>query len=207
MHLHVLRHTEYPLLRVIFRLCLAHPGIIPLAVHLALAEHHCLPGPNSNDGAAPAFLGLEATGYHKSTQEIHLPAAFSMIYALHRYKSIFKCNLDICHDLYSNMVLLGGITMFPEGIDVTLTSMKVNIVLLLNRNSILTSLSTFQNLWFSKQEYDKSGPGIVHRSFDLGRCITPDKLCDKKHKDNKYHKKHYNKKDQEKGKDKNKDKE
>lgn len=30
--------------------------------------------------------------------------------------------------------------------------------------SILASLSTFQNLWISKQEYDESGPGIVHRS-------------------------------------------
>ena len=29
--------------------------------------------------------------------------------------------------------------------------------------SILASLSTFQNLWCSKQEYDESGPGIVHR--------------------------------------------
>lgn len=28
----------------------------------------------------------------------------------------------------------------------------------------IASLSTFQNLWCSKQEYDESGPGIVHRS-------------------------------------------
>ena len=29
--------------------------------------------------------------------------------------------------------------------------------------SILSSLSTFQQMWISKQEYDESGPGIVHR--------------------------------------------
>ena len=29
--------------------------------------------------------------------------------------------------------------------------------------SILSSLSTFQSMWISKQEYDESGPGIVHR--------------------------------------------
>ncbi|PIO66849.1 hypothetical protein TELCIR_11422 [Teladorsagia circumcincta] len=29
--------------------------------------------------------------------------------------------------------------------------------------SILASLSTFQQLWISKQEYDESGPSIVHR--------------------------------------------
>ena len=33
--------------------------------------------------------------------------------------------------------------------------------------SILASLSTFQNAWCSKQEYDESGPAIVHRS----KCI------------------------------------
>ena len=31
--------------------------------------------------------------------------------------------------------------------------------------SILSSLSTFGNMWCSKQEYDESGPGIVHRSM------------------------------------------
>jgi actin len=29
--------------------------------------------------------------------------------------------------------------------------------------SILTSLSTFQGMWISKEEYDESGPDIVHR--------------------------------------------
>ena len=38
--------------------------------------------------------------------------------------------------------------------------------------SVLASLSTFQNLWCSKQEYDESGPCIVHRSTCLP-CISP----------------------------------
>jgi actin len=29
--------------------------------------------------------------------------------------------------------------------------------------SILASLSTFQQMWISKSEYDESGPSIVHR--------------------------------------------
>lgn len=29
--------------------------------------------------------------------------------------------------------------------------------------SILASLSTFQQMWISKEEYDESGPSIVHR--------------------------------------------
>lgn len=38
--------------------------------------------------------------------------------------------------------------------------------------SILASLSTFQNLWCSKQEYDESGPGIVHRSASFSIVYT-----------------------------------
>ena len=30
-----------------------------------------------------------------------------------RYNSIFKCDLDIRRDLYGNVVLSGGTTMFP----------------------------------------------------------------------------------------------
>lgn len=49
--------------------------------------------------------------------------------------------------------------------------MKATIVAPPERNysawiggSILASLSTFRNLWYSKKEYDESGPGIIHRS-------------------------------------------
>merc|ERR1712008_387483 len=53
------------------------------------------------------------------------------------YNSIMKCDVDIRKDLYANTVLSGGTT--------------------------LASLSTFQQMWISKQEYDESGPSIVHR--------------------------------------------
>ncbi|KAF7367541.1 hypothetical protein MSAN_00817200 [Mycena sanguinolenta] len=109
----------------------------------------------------PAFLGLEAAGIHETT-----------------FNSIFKCDLDIRRDLYGNVVLSGGTTMFPGIADrmqkeltaLSPASMKVKIVAPPERKysvwiggSILASLSTFQNLWCSKQEYDESGPGIVHR--------------------------------------------
>jgi len=32
-----------------------------------------------------------------------------------------------------------------------------------NGGSILSSLSTFQQMWISKEEYDEAGPSIVHR--------------------------------------------
>jgi len=50
------------------------------------------------------------------------------------------------------------------------SSMKVKIVAPPERKysvwiggSILASLSTFQQMWISKQEYDESGPSIVYR--------------------------------------------
>ncbi|KAJ6544203.1 actin 1 [Mycena capillaripes] len=109
----------------------------------------------------PAFLGLEAAGIHETT-----------------FNSIFKCDLDIRRDLYGNVVLSGGTTMLPgianrmqkELTSLSPASMKVKIVAPPERKysvwiggSILASLSTFQNLWCSKQEYNESGPGIVHR--------------------------------------------
>lgn len=109
----------------------------------------------------PSFLGLESAGIHETT-----------------CNSIFKCDPDIRRCLYGNVVLCGGTTMFPGIADrmqkeLTLlspSSMKVKIVAPPERKysvwiggSIVASLSTFRNLCCSKQEYDDSGPGIVHR--------------------------------------------
>ncbi|KAJ1726012.1 actin [Coemansia biformis] len=109
----------------------------------------------------PAHLDMEAAGIHEMT-----------------YNSIFKCDLDTRRELYGNIVLSGGSTMFPGIADrmqkevtaLAPSSMKVKIIAPPERKysvwiggSILASLSTFQNLWVSKQEYDESGPGVVHR--------------------------------------------
>jgi len=89
-----------------------------------------------------------------------------------------KCDLDIRKDLYANIVLSGGTTMFPgisERMHKEITALapaaiKVKIVAPPERKysvwiggSILASLSTFQSMWISKEEYDESGPSIVHR--------------------------------------------
>ncbi|KAJ1508753.1 centractin- actin- protein of the dynactin complex [Coelomomyces lativittatus] len=109
----------------------------------------------------PSFIGLEAAGIHETT-----------------YTSIMKCDVDIRRDLYGNIVMSGGTTMYPgiaERMQKEITalapsSMKVKIVAPPERKysvwiggSILASLSTFQQMWMSKQEYDESGPSIVHR--------------------------------------------
>ncbi|KAG9120097.1 actin [Ceratobasidium sp. 392] len=109
----------------------------------------------------PSFLGKESSGVHDLT-----------------FNSIMRCDLDVRRDLFGNVVLSGGTTMYPGIADrmqkeltaLAPSSMKVKIVAPPERKysvwiggSILASLSTFQNLWCSKQEYDEAGPGIVHR--------------------------------------------
>ena len=109
----------------------------------------------------PNLIGLEETGVHEKT-----------------YESIMKCDVDIRKDLYLNVVLSGGTTMF-EGIAERLNkelvalapaAMKIKITAPPERKysvwiggSILASLNTFQQMWISKEEYDESGPTIVHR--------------------------------------------
>jgi actin beta/gamma 1 len=109
----------------------------------------------------PSFIGREANGIHECT-----------------FQTIMKCDLDIRKDLYANIVLSGGTTMFPgiaermtkELVALAPSSMKVKIVAPPERKysvwiggSILASLSTFQSMWISKEEFDESGPSIVHR--------------------------------------------
>ncbi len=109
----------------------------------------------------PSFLGMENAGIHESV-----------------YSSIQKCDIDIRKDLLGNVVLSGGSSMFPGITDrmnkemsaLAPATMKVKIIAPPERKysvwiggSILASLSTFQQMWISKQEYDESGPGIVHR--------------------------------------------
>ena len=43
--------------------------------------------------------------------------------------------------------------------------------------SILASLSTFQQMWISKQEYDESGPSIVHRKCFSMDCEQMRSIC------------------------------
>ena len=109
----------------------------------------------------PGMIGLEAVGIHETT-----------------FNSIKICDVDIRKDLYGNIVLSGGTTMYnglPERMQKEISNLapstiKVKVVAPPERKysvwiggSILASLSTFQQMWISKQEYDESGPAIVHR--------------------------------------------
>jgi len=109
----------------------------------------------------PSFIGKEAAGVHDTL-----------------FATIMKCDVDIRKDLYANIVLSGGTTMFTniaerltkEVTALAPSTMKIKVVAPPERKysvwiggSILASLSTFQQMWISKNEYDEAGPSIVHR--------------------------------------------
>ncbi|XP_071079552.1 uncharacterized protein [Haliotis cracherodii] len=109
----------------------------------------------------PSFMGMESAGVHEMLNN-----------------SVMNCDIDIRKDLYSNVVLSGGSTMYPgladrmvkELTNIVPSTIKVKVISPPERKysvwiggSILASLSTFQQMWISKQEYDECGPSIVHR--------------------------------------------
>lgn len=109
----------------------------------------------------PMIAGRELPGLHQSI-----------------YRCIQDCDIDLRKDLLKNIVLSGGNTMFPgiaERLESELKALapqKINVKVIANPQrrylvwmgaSILTRLSSFQNLLITKAEYDSVGPAIVHR--------------------------------------------
>eukprot|EP01147_Barroeca_monosierra_P006045 gene6044-9144_t len=111
----------------------------------------------------PSFFGIEVPGIHE-----------------HTYSSIMRCDADIHKELYGNIILSGGSTMFPgiagrmqaEIITRAPSSMKVNVIALPDRHysawiggAILASCSTFKETCISKAEYDEFGSSIVNCNY------------------------------------------
>ncbi|CAH8265655.1 unnamed protein product [Arabidopsis lyrata] len=109
----------------------------------------------------PSLVGMESSGIHEMT-----------------YKSIMKCDVDIRKDLYGNIVMSGGTTMFPgiaqrmckEISALAPANMKIKVVIPPGRKysawiggSILASLSSFEQKWITKAEYEETGAAIVHK--------------------------------------------
>ncbi|KAI7866342.1 actin family [Spinellus fusiger] len=109
----------------------------------------------------PRMVDIESKGIHELIND-----------------SILNCNMDVHKDLYSNILLSGGNTMYTgmadrvkkELTNLANSGIKVNIIAPPYRNhsvwiggSMLASLSTFQSMWIAREEYNEFGPSIVHR--------------------------------------------
>ena len=109
----------------------------------------------------PSLLGVDSVGISQTI-----------------YNSIVKCDLDIQHELFANIVFSGGNTLYPcitervqrevEGLAEPQT--RVNVYAPDNRKylvwsggSILASLSVFQQMWVTKEEYEETGPSIISK--------------------------------------------
>lgn len=99
---------------------------------------------------------------------------------VHKYcfDSVMKCDNDVRKDLFANIILSGGSTLFEamgerlwqEIHALTPSNGRIKVLAPPERlysvwlgGSILASLSTFQTMWITKQEYDENGPNIIHR--------------------------------------------
>ena len=109
----------------------------------------------------PNLIGKNQRGLHEMT-----------------LNSILECDKDIHRDLYGNVVLAGGSTMFPgiaERLEKELQSVvgntkEVKVIAPPERKysvwiggSILSSLSTSDDMWITHDEYLEYGPKIVDR--------------------------------------------
>ncbi|KAL3738493.1 hypothetical protein ACJRO7_019943 [Eucalyptus globulus] len=109
----------------------------------------------------PALVQMSAPGIHEIT-----------------HASISKCNADIQKDLFRNMVLSGGSSVFPgmaerfskEIAHLAPSSAEIKVEAFPERKyavwiggSIVASLSSFQQMWMwiSKAEFDEFGPSIA----------------------------------------------
>ncbi|NWZ23049.1 ACT1 protein, partial [Asarcornis scutulata] len=109
----------------------------------------------------PANIGIEAPGVHK------------MI-----FNSVMKCDIDVRRNLYANVLLSGGSTLFP-GLEERIlremhlqvpSGMFVRIVAPPERKysvwigaSVLTCLTSFKQMWVTVSDYKDFGAAVIHR--------------------------------------------
>lgn len=109
----------------------------------------------------PQLLGKEQRGVHQMV-----------------YDAVMQCDLDLRRALFGSVVLSGGTTMLPglverltkELVEMLPPSQRVRVVAIPERKysvwiggSTLASLTTFQQQWITRTEYDEIGPRIIHQ--------------------------------------------
>ena len=107
------------------------------------------------------MIGRELSGMHELT-----------------YKSIRACDIDVRKDLYENLVMSGGSTMYegiPERLEMEVQGLapaKMNVKMhapderyysVWIGGAILSNLNSFESMWITKADYEESGETIVHR--------------------------------------------
>jgi len=145
-----------------------------------------LPDGNSIELAAERYLvpelllqpNLGDEGIKAASYSDELKGSAGLVHMV--CESIHRCDPDIRRDLFSNISLTGGSSLFPAMNDrlynelaLKVSQQKVKVIapqLSAERRfsawiggSILASLGTFHQLWMSKKEYEESGAVLVEK--------------------------------------------
>ena len=96
------------------------------------------------------------------------------------FQSINCCDIDLRRDLYNNTIITGWPTLFPGLHERLMTELRIlapttrvkavtlppsdRLFAVWIGGSLLASLSSFQNLWITKKDYEESGAQIIHKN-------------------------------------------
>lgn len=115
------------------------------------------------------FVGVDQDGIHKLV-----------------HNAIMKCDVDIRKELWANIILAGANTLFPTiehrmskdiyalapyGSAIKIIAPPERKYSVWIGGSVLASLSSFEEMWVTKQEYDEYGPSIVHRKCGSSSAV------------------------------------
>jgi len=105
------------------------------------------------------------------------------------FDAIMACDIDVRKDMIENIVVTGGSSLFPglkERVEKEVNDMladagiklKANVITPENRQyavwigcSRLASLPEFQRSWIEREEYEREGPAVIHRTVRIGAII------------------------------------
>ena len=139
-----------------------------------LEKKYDLPDGTTINVNSPRFMAPECLFYPdliRETDETH---------GIHKlaYKTVLALDIGIRNEMFQTIILAGGSSLFKglpkrlkteiealcgrsNGIDVLAPADRQNSPWV--GGSIMTSLSSFNNSWITKEEYQENGPSIVHR--------------------------------------------
>jgi actin-related protein len=121
---------------------------------------------------------MEVAGIHETTFNSIMKCDIDIRKDLYANTVLSGGTMNMSYDIISFFLNSLGTSMYPGIADrmqkeitaLAPSTMKIKIIAPPERKysvwiggSILASLSTFQQMWISKQEYDEAGPSIVHR--------------------------------------------
>ncbi|KAK3767795.1 hypothetical protein RRG08_053940 [Elysia crispata] len=92
--------------------------------------------------------------------------------------AIFRCEVDTRRQLYKNIILVGGSSLFhgmqaklkkevaktcPFAGEANVNAPPTRLLSAWTGGSILAALSTFETMWLDKKDYEEEGPHILHK--------------------------------------------